>query len=68
MKGTIHNAKKCTVDGRDLWIAALCDDKWRFSCRGADVSEHATASAARTWLEREARARGFEAIEIELEP
>jgi hypothetical protein len=23
----IHNAKKCTLDGRDCWIVSLCDAK-----------------------------------------
>jgi hypothetical protein len=55
MRGYVHNAKKCTFDGRDLWIASICDDKGHFSCRSELISEHETREAAYQWLNHMAR-------------
>jgi len=66
MTGTVHNAKRATFDGRDCWIAALCDDRGKFTCRMPDISEHVTPAEASAWLRREARARGLGRLKIEV--
>lgn len=47
MHAVIHNAAKCTIDGRDCWIAALHDGKdGKFMVRPDCVSEHGTRLGA----------------------
>lgn len=68
VRGKVHNAKVCTFDGRDCWIATICDDKgeFRFHPHGLSglVSEHATESDALAWIREIARARGFDLLSI----
>lgn len=59
MNYTVHNAKKCTHGGVDLWIAALCDGRGKFTCRMKDVEAFDTESEAVTWAEAEIRRRGY---------
>ena len=61
--GKVHNAKVCTIDGRDCWIASVNDGQGRFlhGAYGAtNVSEHQTKEAAIKWLRTELKARGVE--------
>lgn len=60
MRATIHNAKACTIDGSDCWIATLVDERGRFSCHMEDVNEGPSLAEARAWAESELRRRGFE--------
>lgn len=56
----IHNAKQCTIDGRDHFIASFRDASNRMQVEGCDTPE-----AARAWLVAEARRRG-EQVQIEI--
>lgn len=69
MTGTIHNAKVCTIDGRDLWIACVCEPGFKFRANGLGdiVSEHATLDEARTWLDAELRRRGETTVLIRVD-
>ena len=56
LRGEYHNAKKCTIDGRDCWVAALVDlqghlplSVLKYDC----IEEFTTKAAAVTWLTRE---------------
>ena len=59
MNYTVHNANGCTLGGVDLWIAALCDDRGKFTCRISDVQAFDTEPEAVAWAESEIRRRGY---------
>jgi hypothetical protein len=64
--GQIHNAKKVTFDGRDCWIAAICDEKRKLVYDTPNnVTEHETPEEASEFLKQEFRSRGVE-FEIEI--
>jgi hypothetical protein len=46
MHAIIHNAAKCTIDGRDCWIVGLHDPMGKFIVRPVCVSEHGTEHQA----------------------
>lgn len=56
----IHNAKQCTRDGSDHYIASFRDASNRMHVEGCDTPEE-----AREWLLAEARKRGEE-VQIEI--
>lgn len=53
MEGRYHNAKACTFDGRDLWIAYLVDGRILL----ATVQERTTESEAIEYLAQELQVR-----------
>ncbi len=58
MIGKFHNARLCTIDGRDHFIAYLCEDAGKmisgsWNCPGFDTEEE-----AREWLIGESTRRG----------
>lgn len=65
--GQIHNAKACTFDGRDCFIAAIhVDGRFRADEPGDIVSEHATEAEAVLWLNRELGKRGVATPQIRI--
>ena len=71
MIGRIHNAKACTFDGRDLFIASLLDERGRILQAGTpevydSVSEHDSVEEARNWIIRQARRRDLPLARITL--
>ncbi len=58
----IHNAKACTVDGRNCWITGL--NPLRGLLGWASVSEHETLDEAETWAKSFLQERKIEAAII----
>lgn len=58
MLGKFHNAKRCTIDGRDHFVASLCDDNGKLLLGSQNVEAFDTEAEARAWLETESRRRG----------
>jgi hypothetical protein len=59
--GEWHNAKQCTFDGRDLFVASLeFISVTKGQLRIIDVTEHATEAKAREWTLTELRRRAGE--------
>ena len=63
MFGKIHNAKVCTIDGRDHFVATLYESGGRI----VDVDGFDSLDDARAWLAAEGRRRCGEEIKIEVE-
>lgn len=68
--GTIHNAKRCTIDGRDYYIAAVCAGN-RLLYEGPigrrrviHVSGHQTSEEARRKLIEVAKKREYRQFKI----
>jgi len=49
----IHNAKPCTFDGRDCWIAAIVEgDRIAFELGDDKIGEFGTEKEAKEWADK----------------
>ncbi len=58
MLGKFHNAARCTIDGRDYFVAYLCEDSGRTLPGAQNLDSFDTEAEARAWLTSESTRRG----------
>ena len=69
IEGRIHNAKRCTFDGRDCWIAAIHDaGTGAFVTSALNVQEVASPKEGKLWLLQRASAMGLPLAKISVTP
>lgn len=57
--GKVWNAKKCTFDGRDYWLACFLGSGGRFQAKDICNEGFKTSEEASEWLLQEAAQRGM---------